>query len=56
MDILPYVMHFQKEMQIAIDQRRLGEPTGDTLLGKTVTLSLSLFAQSEKLQFQKFAK
>lgn len=26
----------QKEMQIAIDQRRLGEPTGDTLLGKTV--------------------
>lgn len=32
---------FQKEMQIAVDHRKLGEPTGDTLLGKTVTLALS---------------
>ncbi|TYK31533.1 hydroxypyruvate reductase [Cucumis melo var. makuwa] len=26
----------QKEMQIAVDHKKLGEPTGDTLLGKTV--------------------
>ena len=46
----------QKEMQIAVDHKMLGVPTGDTLLGKTVTLTLSfsLFSQPEKLQIHKF--
>jgi hypothetical protein len=34
---------FQKEMDIAVKQRKLGEPTGDTLFGKTVQLNSSFY-------------